>query len=115
MDITVDEGAVFEAAAGGSGFGSCDEALGEVDAGGVDLRVFLRESTGIEAGTAAEFDHAVLRSQLFFDDTNIGTKIRGPVDYVVGTARALELFDPAPSTLALAGIVPAPAKGASHD
>ena len=56
MDITVDEGAVFEAAAGGSGFGSCDEALGEVDAGGVNLRVLLRESTGIEAGTAAEFE-----------------------------------------------------------
>jgi uncharacterized protein (DUF1800 family) len=43
-----------------------------------------------------------LRSKAFFDDSNMGTKIMGPVDFVVGAARALELFDPAPSTLALA-------------
>ena len=56
VDVAVGEGAVLEAAAGGSGFGSGDEALGEVDAGGVDLRVLLRESTGVEAGAAAEFE-----------------------------------------------------------
>src|SRR5580704_10155141 len=38
VDVPVGEGAVFEAAAGGSGFGSCNEALGEVDASSVDLR-----------------------------------------------------------------------------
>src|SRR6266851_4871130 len=36
VDVAVSEGAIFEAAAGGSGFGSCDEAFGEIDAGGVD-------------------------------------------------------------------------------
>lgn len=44
----------------------------------------------------------ILRSHAFFDDSDIGTRFIGPVDYVVGAARALELFDPAPSTLALA-------------
>jgi hypothetical protein len=55
VDVTMGEVAIFQVAAGGSGLGSCDEAFGEIDAGGVDLRVFLRESTGIEAGAAAEF------------------------------------------------------------
>jgi hypothetical protein len=41
VDVAVGEGAVFEAAAGGSGFGSGDKALGEIDSGGVDLRVLL--------------------------------------------------------------------------
>jgi len=44
----------------------------------------------------------VLRSRAFFADSNIRTKIIGPVDFVVGTARALELFDSTPSSLALA-------------
>jgi uncharacterized protein (DUF1800 family) len=44
----------------------------------------------------------VLRSQLFFADANLGTRVLSPVEYVVGAARALGLFDPAPSTLALA-------------
>jgi hypothetical protein len=41
VNIALSEGAVSEAAAGGAGFCSSDEASGEVDAGGVDLRVFL--------------------------------------------------------------------------
>jgi uncharacterized protein (DUF1800 family) len=44
----------------------------------------------------------VLRSQLFFADENIGNRVLGPVEYVVGAARALELFDPPSSTLVLA-------------
>jgi hypothetical protein len=54
VNVAVGEGAVLQAAAGGSGFGSCDEAFGEIDASGVDLRVLLGESTGVEAGAAAE-------------------------------------------------------------
>lgn len=68
------------------------------DAAKKSLAAGLREhklETGWAVGT-------ILRSKAFFDDSNIGTKIVGPVDYVVGAARALELFDPAPSTLALA-------------
>jgi uncharacterized protein (DUF1800 family) len=44
----------------------------------------------------------VLRSQRFFADANLGTRVLSPVEFVVGAARALEMFDPAPSTLALA-------------
>lgn len=44
----------------------------------------------------------ILRSQLFFADTNIRTRISSPAEFVIGTARALEMFDPAPSTLELA-------------
>ncbi|MBP3956889.1 DUF1800 domain-containing protein [Gemmata sp. G18] len=44
----------------------------------------------------------VLRSRLFFADANIHTRITAPAEFVAGTARALGLFDPAPSTLAMA-------------
>jgi uncharacterized protein (DUF1800 family) len=44
----------------------------------------------------------VLRSRLFFDAANVRSRVLSPVELVVGSARALELFDPAPSTLALA-------------
>jgi uncharacterized protein (DUF1800 family) len=44
----------------------------------------------------------ILKSRAFFADANLGMRVLGPVEYVVGSARSLELFDPAPSTLALA-------------
>ena len=44
----------------------------------------------------------ILKSRVFFADSNLGTRVLGPVEYVAGAARALEMFDPAPSTLALA-------------
>lgn len=44
----------------------------------------------------------ILRSRLFFEEANLRTRVLCPVEYVVGSARALELFDPAPSTLAMA-------------
>jgi uncharacterized protein (DUF1800 family) len=44
----------------------------------------------------------ILRSRAFFAEANLGTRVLAPVEFVVGSARALELFDPAPSTLALA-------------
>ena len=44
----------------------------------------------------------MLRSKAFFAEANIGTRIKGPAEFIVGAARALEMFDPAPSTLALA-------------
>jgi Protein of unknown function (DUF1800) len=44
----------------------------------------------------------VLHSQAFFSDANIGTRVIGPVEYVVGSARMLEPFDHPPSTLLLA-------------
>jgi uncharacterized protein (DUF1800 family) len=44
----------------------------------------------------------ILRSRLFFEDDNIRARVLAPVEFVVGSARALELFDPAPNTLAMA-------------
>ena len=44
----------------------------------------------------------VLRSRLFFADANVRSRVSSPAEFVAGSARALGLFDPAPSTLALA-------------
>jgi uncharacterized protein (DUF1800 family) len=58
----------------------------------------LRENN-LDVGRAVG---TVLRSKLFFADANIGNRVLGPAEFVAGTARALSMFDPAPSTLALA-------------
>jgi uncharacterized protein (DUF1800 family) len=72
---------------------------GAITAGPVHaLAAGLRERD-LDIGWAVE---TVLRSELFFAETNRETRILGPVEYVVGAARALELFDPSPSTLILA-------------
>jgi uncharacterized protein (DUF1800 family) len=41
----------------------------------------------------------VLRSRAFWDRANLRSRVLGPVEMVVGSLRALELFDPPPSTL----------------
>lgn len=43
----------------------------------------------------------VLRSRLFFAEKNLCNRVVGPVEFVVGAARLLELFDQPPSTLLL--------------
>jgi hypothetical protein len=53
----------------------------------------------LDLGWAVE---TILRSKLFFAAANIRTRVLSPAEFVVGAARALEMFDPAPSTLALA-------------
>jgi uncharacterized protein (DUF1800 family) len=62
------------------------------------LAVLLREQD-LDIGKAFE---TVLRSRLFFCDANIGNRVLAPAEYVAGAVRLLDLFDPAPSTLALA-------------
>ena len=44
----------------------------------------------------------ILRSQAFFAEGNLGRRVQSPVEYVIGSVRALEAFDPPPSTLVLA-------------
>jgi uncharacterized protein (DUF1800 family) len=44
----------------------------------------------------------ILKSHSFFAPENMGNRVLNPVEFVAGTVRALGLFDPAPSTLALA-------------
>jgi uncharacterized protein (DUF1800 family) len=79
----------------------CEEFMGEGTVGVAALKELaagLREHhLDIGWGVAT-----VLRSQAFFAEANLGRRIMGPVEYVVGAARALELFDPTPSTLILA-------------
>jgi uncharacterized protein (DUF1800 family) len=53
----------------------------------------------LDVGWAVE---TVLRSRAFFAADNLGDRVLGPVEYVIGAARALELFDPPSSTLVLA-------------
>src|SRR5205085_9000102 len=53
----------------------------------------------LDIGWAVE---TVLRSRTFFTDENLGNRVLSPVEYVIGAARALELFDPPSSTLVLA-------------
>lgn len=63
-----------------------------------ELASGLRERD-LDVGWAAG---TVLKSRLFFADANVRTRVTAPAEFVTGAARALGLFDPAPSTLALA-------------
>jgi uncharacterized protein (DUF1800 family) len=82
-------------------FRLCELFMGEgaVDVAGVKaLARGLREHE-LDIGWAVE---TVLRSRAFFGDANLGKRVVGPVEYVIGAARALELFEPPSSTLVLA-------------
>src|SRR5205807_4998907 len=79
----------------------CEWLMGEkaVDAAALAaLAVGLRQHD-LDIGWAVE---TVLRSRAFFADANLGKRVLSPVEYVIGAARALELFDPPSSTLVLA-------------
>ena len=45
----------------------------------------------------------ILRSRAFFAAANLGTRVVGPVEFVVGAVRALGCIDPAPNPVVLAG------------
>jgi uncharacterized protein (DUF1800 family) len=53
----------------------------------------------LDIGRAVE---TILRSRAFFAPANLGSRILPPVEFVVGAARALEMLEKPPSTLALA-------------
>ncbi len=79
----------------------CEWLMGEnaVDDSALDaLAAGLREHD-LNIGWAVE---TVLRSQAFFAERNLGNRVLGPVEYLIGLARALECFDPPPSSLLLA-------------
>ncbi len=79
----------------------CEFFLGEGAIGPDGTRALaagLRERD-LDVGWAVE---TVLRSRAFFAGANLGTRVLGPVEYVVGAARALEVLGPAPNTLVLA-------------
>jgi uncharacterized protein (DUF1800 family) len=58
----------------------------------------LRQNN-LNIGRAVE---TVLRSQLFFSDANLRSRVAGPAEWLVGAVTALELTTPPPSTLLLA-------------
>lgn len=62
------------------------------------LAAGLREHD-LSIGWAVE---TVLRSELFFADANIGTRVAWPVEFIINSVRSLEAFDPPPSTWLLA-------------
>jgi uncharacterized protein (DUF1800 family) len=79
----------------------CRQFFGENAVGADAMRELasdLREHD-LDIGRAVE---KILRSRLFFADANIGNRVLSPTEFVAGAVRALGLFDPAPSTLALA-------------
>jgi hypothetical protein len=79
----------------------CELFLGETALKAADVGALadgLRERN-LDVGWAVE---TVLRSRLFFAEDNLGNRVLGPVEYVIGAARALELFEPPSSTLVLA-------------
>ena len=56
------------------------------------------QTSKLDIGKAVE---TILRSQLFFSDANINSRICDPLSFLIAPLRALELFDKPPSTLAL--------------
>jgi uncharacterized protein (DUF1800 family) len=79
----------------------CELFLGEGAASAAEVTGLAHglRARRLDIGWAVE---TILRSQTFFADAHIGNRVVSPVEYVVNAARALEMFDPAPSTLVLA-------------
>ncbi len=82
-------------------FRLCEMLMGEsvVDHSSVDELAdgLRRQNLDVGWGIAK-----ILRSESFFSESNIGNRVLSPVEYAVSTVRALEMFDPPPSTLLLA-------------
>jgi uncharacterized protein (DUF1800 family) len=79
----------------------CTWLMGEkgVEAAALDsLAAGLRQHD-LDIGWGVE---TVLRSQRFFAETNLGNQVLGPMEFLVGMARALELFDSPPRSLLVA-------------
>ncbi|HEY7427079.1 MAG TPA: DUF1800 domain-containing protein [Gemmataceae bacterium] len=79
----------------------CKQFMGEdaIDAAGIDALADGLLRNNLRVGWAVE---TVLRSQAFFAEKNLGTRVVAPVEYVLGAVRALEMIEPPPSTVALA-------------
>jgi uncharacterized protein (DUF1800 family) len=79
----------------------CGRFMGEdaVEAGAIsELAEGLRQND-LSIGWAVE---TVLHSRAFFAPANLGIRVLGPTEFVIGAVRALEVYDPPASTLALA-------------
>jgi uncharacterized protein (DUF1800 family) len=72
---------------------------GVLDPRGIDSLTDRLRQHHLHIGKAVE---TILRSRFFFADNNVGTRVLGPAEYVIGAVRALEMVEPPPSTVALA-------------
>jgi uncharacterized protein (DUF1800 family) len=79
----------------------CHWLMGEkgVDVTAIDTLAAGLGQHNLDIGWAVQI---VLRSRAFFATSNLGNRVPGPAEFVVGIARALECFDPPPSSLLLA-------------
>jgi uncharacterized protein (DUF1800 family) len=79
----------------------CEQFFGEgaIDKDGIEALADGLRRNKLCIGWAVE---TVLRSRAFFADQNMGTRVTTPAEFVVGIVRALEMFNPPPSTVALA-------------
>jgi uncharacterized protein (DUF1800 family) len=78
----------------------CEWLMGEKAVGAAALDALAAGLRGhdLDIGWAVE---TVLRSHAFFAAGNLGKRVLGPAEYLVGVPRALECFDPPPSSLVL--------------
>jgi uncharacterized protein (DUF1800 family) len=78
----------------------CAWLMGEkgVDSAPLDALAAGLRRHDLDIGWTVE---TVLRSQAFFAPKNLGNRVLGPVEFLVGVPRALECFDPPPSSLVL--------------
>ena len=90
-----------EATAKRIAFRVCELLLGEgvADADAINELARALRGVDLDVGWCVE---TVLRSQLFYSSSNIGNRVLGPFEYLIGAVRSLEMFDPPPSTLLLA-------------
>jgi uncharacterized protein (DUF1800 family) len=79
----------------------CELFMGEEAANAALIRSLAKglHSHNLDIGWGVK---TILRSEAFFAEANLGSRVSGPAEYVVGAARALEMFDPPPSTVILA-------------
>ena len=79
----------------------CHEFFGEgaVDEAAIDALAEGLRAHDLDIGWGVA---TVLRSRRFFDPANLGHRVSSPIEYAVGAVRALEMFDPSPSTPVLA-------------
>jgi uncharacterized protein (DUF1800 family) len=79
----------------------CDTFMGE----GVVSQPAISELAEVLAASQLDIGRVVeiiLRSELFFSEANIASRITSPIEFVTGYLRSLELLDRPPSTMVLA-------------
>jgi len=78
----------------------CKTFMGEgvVDEAGLNELADGLTKNNLDIGWAIE---TVLQSELFFANKNIGSKVLGPIEYIVGAIRCFELVEVPPSSMIL--------------